>query len=75
MGNFIEGQKTVNVQANQRIDTMESSLNQRLDGLQNDLDQKIENLQYTISWLTNQQHVHPQEENIEEECLIRATVG
>ena len=39
VGNFIEEQKTVNVQANQRIDIMESSLNQRLDGLQNDLDQ------------------------------------
>ena len=28
----------VNVQTNQRIDTMESSLNQKLDGLQSDID-------------------------------------
>ena len=41
---FIEEQKAVNVQVNQRINTMESSLNQRLDGLQNDLGQKIDNL-------------------------------
>ena len=54
VGNFIKEQKAVNVQANQRIDTMESSLNQRLDGLQNDLDQKIDNLHYSISRLTNQ---------------------
>ena len=54
MGNFIEEQKTVNVQANQRIDIMESSMNQRLDGPQNDLGQKINNLQYSISRLTNQ---------------------
>ena len=74
MGNFIEKQKTVNVQANQRIDTVESSLNQRLDGLQNDLEHKIDNLQYSISRLTNKQHVHLQEENPEEECLIETTM-
>ena len=56
----------VNVQSNQRIDTVESSLNQRLDRLQNDLDKKIDNLQYSISRLTNQQYVHPQEENPKE---------
>ena len=28
----------VNVQTNQRIDTMESSLNQKLDGLQSEID-------------------------------------
>ena len=44
MGTFIEEQKAMNVQGNQRIDTVESSLNQRLDGLQNDLYQKIYNL-------------------------------
>ena len=53
---------------------MESSFNQRLDGLQNDLGQKIDNLQYSISRLTNQQHVHPEEENPEEECLINTTM-
>ena len=64
----------MNVQTNQRIDTMESSLNQKLDGLQSDLDQKIDILQYSISRLTNQQHVHQEEENPEEECLIDTTV-
>ena len=54
MGNFIEEQKAVNVQTNQRLDTMKSSLNQKLDGLENDLDQKIDILQYSISRLTNQ---------------------
>ena len=42
MGTFIEEEKVVNLQTNQRIDTMERSLNQKLDGLQSDLDQKID---------------------------------
>ena len=42
MGTFIEEQKAVNVQINQRIDTMESSLNKKLDGHQSDLDHKID---------------------------------
>ena len=70
MGTFIEEQKVVSVKTNQRINTMESSLNQKLDGVQNDLNQKIDNLQSSISGLTNQQHVHQEEENPEEECLI-----
>ena len=74
MGTFIEEQKVVNVQINQRINTMESSLNQKLDGLQSDLDQKIDILQYSFSRLTNQQHVQSEEENPEEECLIETTV-
>ena len=64
----------MNVQANQRSDTMESFLNQRLHGLQNDLGQKIDDLRYSISRLTNQQHVHIEEENLEEECLIDTTM-
>ena len=59
----------LNVQTNQKFDTMESSLNQKLDGLQSDLYQKIDILQYSISRLTNQQNVHS-----EEECLIDTTV-
>ena len=74
MGTFIEEQKVVNAQTNQRIDTMESSLNQNLDGLQIDLDQKIDILQYSISRLTNQQNVHQEEENAKEVCLIDTTV-
>ena len=74
MGTFIEEQKAVNVQTNQRIDTMESSLDQKLDGLQSDVDQKMDILQYSISRLTNQKHVHLEEDNPEEECLIDTKV-
>ena len=42
MGTSIEEEKVVNLQTNQRIDTMERSLNKKLDGLQSDLDQKID---------------------------------
>ena len=75
MGTFLEEKKVVNVKTNQRIDTMESSLNQKLDGLQSDHDQKIDILQYSISRLANQQHVHQEEENPEEECLIDTILG
>ena len=57
---FIEERKAVNVQANQKIDTMESkidtmesSLDKRIDGLQIEIDQKFDNLQKSISRLTN----------------------
>ena len=50
-------QNSVNVQLNQRIDTVESNLNKRIDGLQNEITQKIDNLQYSISRLTNQHQV------------------
>ena len=75
MGTFVEEKKVVNIKTNQRIDTMESSLNQKLDRLQSDLDQKIDILQYSISRLANQQHVHEEEENPEEECLINTILG
>ena len=55
VGNFVEEQKTINVQLTQKINTMESTLNSRMDGLQNELAQKIDNLQYSITRLTNQQ--------------------
>ena len=51
---FIEEQRAVNVQANQKIDTVESSLNQKLDGLQSKLDHKFDNLQKSISRFANQ---------------------
>ena len=38
---FIKEQRAVNVQANQKIDTMESSLNKELDGFQREIDKKI----------------------------------
>ena len=68
MGNFVEEQKAVNAQANQRIDTVESTLNKKINNLHSEISQKYdnlqyeisliyENLQYSISRLTNQQQV------------------
>ena len=57
MGNFVEEQKVVNVQVNQKIDTVESTLNKKIEGLQSKIAQKFDNLQYSISKLTNQQQV------------------
>ena len=57
MGSFVEGQKAVNAQANQRIDTVESTLNKKIENLQSNIAYKFDNLQYSISRLTNQQQV------------------
>ena len=57
MGNFVEEQKVVNVQLNQRVDTMESTVNKRIDLLQNEIAQKFDNLPYSIYRLTNQHQV------------------
>ena len=38
MDTFIEEQRAVNVQANQKIDTMESDLDKRIEGLQREID-------------------------------------
>ena len=69
----MEEQKTFNAKLKQRIDTMESSLNQKLDVLQSDLLNKIDILQNSISRLTNQ-HVHQEEESLEEEWLSETMV-
>ena len=53
VGNFVEEQKGINVQLDQRIDTVESTLNKRIDGLESSLNQKIENLQYSVTRITN----------------------
>ena len=74
MDNFIEEQRAVNVQANQEIDTVESSLNKELDGFQRKIDQKFNIVQQSISKLTNQL-VHQEEENLEEECLTDTILG
>ena len=71
----MEKKKTINAQLSQKIDTMENNVDKRIDGLQNNLDQKIDILQYSSSRLTNQQHVHQEEENPEEECLIDTILG
>ena len=74
MDTFIEEERAVNVQVNQKIDTVESSPDKRIDGLQSKIDQKFDNLQKSISRLTSQQHVHQEEVSLEEECLIDTTV-
>ena len=68
MDNFIKEQRSVNVQDNKKIDTVENSLNKRIDGFQSKIDQKFDILQNSISRLTNQ-HIHQEEESPEEECL------
>ena len=40
----MEEQKVVNVQLNQRIDTMESTMNKRIDEFHNEIAQKFDNL-------------------------------
>ena len=64
----------MNVQANKKIDTVESSLDKRIDGFQRKIDKKFDILQKSISKLSNQQHVHQEEENPEGECLSDTTV-
>ena len=49
-------------------------MDKRIDGLQSEMEHKLDNLQYSISMLINQQHVHQEEVNPEEECLIDTTV-
>ena len=48
MGNFVEKQKAINVQTNQKIETVESSLNKKLDSMHYEL-------QSSITRLSNQQ--------------------
>ena len=67
MDNFKEEQRIVNVQANQEIYTVESSLNKELDVLQSEIDQEFDILQQSIS--------HQEEENMEEECLTETILG
>ena len=72
---FIEERRAVNIQANQKINIVESSLNKELDGFQSEIDQKFDNLQCSISRLASQQHVHQEEENPEGEYLIDNILG
>ena len=74
VGTFVEAQKTINAQLSQKIDTMENNVNKRIDGFQSEMEHKFDNLQYSISKLTIQQHVHQEEVNLVEECLIDTTV-
>ena len=52
--NFIEDQRPVNVQANQEIETVESSLNKELVKFQDEIDENFDILQQSVSKLTNQ---------------------
>ena len=74
VGNFVEVQKTINTQLSHKIDIMENIMEKRIDGLQSEIEHKLDDLQYSISKLTIQQHVHQDEVNPIEECLIDTTV-
>ena len=63
-----EEQRVVTVQANQEIETVDSSLNKELDGFQSEIDQKLDIQQESILKLTNQP-VQQEEESPKEECL------
>ena len=67
--NFIEEQRAVDVQANQEIDIVESSMNKELDEFQREIDENFNILQQSASKLTNQL-VHQEEENLKEECIL-----
>ena len=53
VGNFVEEQKTINAQINQRIEKVESSMDKRIEGLHKSLNQKIDTMQSSISGLNN----------------------
>ena len=74
MDNFIEEQRAVDVQANQEIDIVESSLNKELDGLQSELDHKFDNLKCLISKPASKQHAHQEGEYPEGGCLTDTMV-
>ena len=74
MDNFIEEQRAADVQANQEIDTVESSLNKELDEFHSEIDEKFDIQQQSIPKLKNQL-VHQEEKNLEEECLANTILG
>ena len=59
----------MDVQANQEIDIVESSMNKELDEFQGEIDKNFDILQQYVSKLTNQL-IHQEEENLEEECIL-----
>ena len=70
----MEGQKKFNAQLSHKIHTVENPIEQKLDGLQSEMDKKIDYLHYSIS-RPAQQHVHQEEEGLEEGCLTDAILG
>ena len=57
VGNFVEEQKTINAQINQRTEKVESSMDKRIEGLHKSLNEKIDTIQSSISGLNNQPQV------------------
>ena len=55
VGTFVEEQKVLNVQTNQKIETVEISLNKKIDNIHFEISNKYDNLQFSISRLSNQQ--------------------
>ena len=55
VGTFVEEQKVLNVQTNQKIETLESSLNKKIDNMHSEISNKYDNLKSSISRLSNQQ--------------------
>ena len=55
VGTFVEEQKVLIVQTNQKIETIESSLNKKIDSMHYEISNKYDNLQSSISRLSNQQ--------------------
>ena len=51
----MEEQKALNVQTNQKIEAVESSLNKKIDNMHSEISNKYENLQSSITRLSNQQ--------------------
>ena len=51
----MEEQKLLNVQTNQKIETVESSLNKKIDNMHSEISNKYDNLQSYISRLSNKQ--------------------
>ena len=64
--NFIEEQRVVNVQANQEIDIMESSLNNELDVFQSETDEDFDILQQVQEELMHEPVEAPEELPVEE---------
>ena len=51
VGSYVEEQKTINAQINQRIKNVESSMDKKIDGIHKSLNQKIYTMQSSISSL------------------------
>ena len=55
VGTFLKEQKVLNVQTNQKIETLESSLNKKIDNMHFEISNEYDNWQSSISRLSSQQ--------------------